>query len=174
MPAYAINELSGQKIEMKAGIARGALNKNFDSKENYFLVCYDFIVKELMNANQTYIRQWSATKSNKELTRQIWFNSIAWWLSEPHYYCFFRRFRVSKWYEERYENILLSADSYINLVGKGKDENRFPEELNAFSYELVVEQVVNIVNYLRRHPERSTDTQFLKSTFEAMWSSITR
>ncbi len=174
MPAYAINELSGLKIETKAGIARGALAKNFNSKENYFLACYDFIVKELLSANRSYLKQWSATTSNKELTRQIWFNSIAWWLSEPHYFCFFRRFRLSKWYEERYEDIILSAGAYTNLARKGKDVSRFPDTLNNFAYELVVEQIINVVNYLRRHPEWSTDTHFLKSTFEAMWASIQR
>ncbi|HLW30456.1 MAG TPA: TetR/AcrR family transcriptional regulator [Brumimicrobium sp.] len=165
-------ELNERDVEQKSNTKRGALYESFSSKKDFIDACLNFILNELLQSNNQYLAINSDGKEVKETSRGLWFNSIAWWLGNPDKLVFYKKYLNSKYY---IDNKALNTEcrmSYFLVGQKAIDSGIFKPLPIEFLHELMIAQMLNTLNYLKKHPKLSADTNFLDLSFETLWDSL--
>lgn len=159
-------------IEKKAGIRKGTFFEFFDTKEKFAKDCYIFVVSKLLKSNTAYISKLEKELTFEEISREVWFNTIAWWLNEKESFYFFEKFKCCKYYLENSEFIMEASQPYIEFAEIGQKKEHIKDMPTDFLYELVLIQILNTVRYIEKRPKLISDKEFLALSFDALWDSI--
>lgn len=161
-----------RELEKRAGIRKGSFFEFFDTTEKFAKDCFLYIGDRISKSNTEYISKLDKGLSFEEISKKVWFNTIAWWLNEEEAFDFFLKFKCSKYYLEDTEFVMEVSEAYIELGRVGQNTSLIKMMPLDFLYELVLIQVVNTVIYIRRLPKLISDKEFLAITFDALWDSI--
>jgi hypothetical protein len=85
---------------------------------------------------------------------------------------FYLQYITSKYY---FENKTLNGENRLPyfLLGEEAVEAGFIKPLPIeFLHELIVAQMLNTLNYIKKYPKLSAETQFLDLSFGALWDSL--
>lgn len=165
-------DLRVPELEKRAGIRKGSFFEFFDTTEKFAKECYLYVVEKLLNSNTQYISKLEKGLTFEEISRKVWFNTIAWWLNELESFHFFQKFKCSKYYLEDPEFILEASRPYIDFSDIGRKNGLIKNMPPDFMYELVLMQIMNTVQYIKRFPKLISDKDFLAISFNALWDSI--
>ena len=168
----SVFELNEREVEQKANTKRGALYEEFSSKKEFVDQCFFYVINEIFKSNEKLLKIGSDDISIKEKGRNIWFNTIAWWLGHPDMFYFYLKYINSNYY---YDNHALNSENrkpYFMLVQKAIDAGIIKPLPVEFSHELIVSQMLNTLNYIKKNPKLSADSEFLDLSFEAIWDSL--
>lgn len=159
-------------VEKNARIRKGSFFEVFDTTEQFAKECYLYTVNSLLESNTQYIAKLEKGLTYDEISREVWFNTIAWWLNDIDNYYFFCKFRNSKYYQENLEFIEEAAKPYLDFSTVGLSKGYLKPIPVDFLYELVVVQIMNTVAYIQRYPTLISDSDFLALSFDSLWDSI--
>lgn len=159
-------------LEKQSGVRKGSFFEFFDTTEKFAKECYIFVVDKLLTSNTEYISKLEKELSFEEISKKVWFNTIAWWLNENESFIFFQKFKCSKYYLENPEFVLEVSKPYIEFGTIGQKKGFLKDMPSDFLYELVLIQILNTVRYIQRFPKLISDKEFLALSFDALWDSI--
>jgi|GEM_PF-5243882 len=165
-------ELDEKSIEKNASLKRGALYDEFESKKEFINECFLYIANEVLKSNEACLKLKAHGKSVKEKGRTIWFNTIAWWLSNSEMFAFYLKYLTSRYY---FENDKIKSEMrslYFSFSESGIQAGLIKPLPKEFIHELIVAQMVNTIGYIHKNPKLSADSEFLDLSFEALWDSI--
>lgn len=168
----SIFELNEREIEQMAYAKRGALYEDFSSKKDFMNQCFFYILGEIYESNKSFLKLNSEDISIKEKSRNIWFNTIAWWLGNPAMLRFYAKYITTNYY---IENQILNSESrkpYFLLGQEAVDAGIAKPMPLEFIHELIIAQKLNTLNYINKNPKLSADSEFLDLSFEALWDSL--
>lgn len=165
-------DLRVRDLERGAEIRKGTFFEFFDTTEKFAKECYLYVVDRLLKSNIEYISKLDKELSFEEISKKVWFNTIAWWLNEKEAFLFFQKFKCSKYYMEDPEFVLEASKTYIEFSEIGQKNGLIKVMPSDFLYELVLNQIMNTVLYIIRFPKLISDKEFLALSFDALWDSI--
>ena len=159
-------------LEKQAGIRKGSFFEFFDTTEKFARECYLYIVNKLLKSNKEFITKLEKGLSFDEISKNVWFNTIAWLLNEKESFQFIQKFKCSKYYLENPEFILKASQPYIEFSEVGQSKGIIKSMPTDFLYELALNQILTTVEYIKRNPKLISDKDFLAISFDALWESI--
>src|SRR5690554_1094859 len=165
-------ELDEREVEQNSNTKRGALYENFSSKKEFVNECFFYIISELLKSNSQHLKIEGHEVCIKEKSRNIWFNTIAWWLGNPNMFEFYVKYVSSKYYSENEALNSESRQPYFSLGQQAIDLGVVKSLPIEFIHELIVAQMLNTLNFLKKNLKLSADTEFLDLSFEALWDSL--
>ncbi|MEX1191635.1 MAG: hypothetical protein WEA99_06640 [Brumimicrobium sp.] len=166
------DDFNVKELEQLSDVRKGSFFEFFDTPEKFAKDCYKVIVKELLESNREFISSLEDGLSYRELSRKVWFNTIAWWLNNSCGFKFYQQFRSSKYYFEDRNFIIEQSKEYHDFIDYGMKKNELKNMPYDFLYELVVVQILNTVCFMIHNPTFMGDRNFLKISFDALWDSI--
>lgn len=159
-------------LEKEAGIRKGTFFEFFDTTEKFAKECYLYVVNSLLKSNTEYISKLDENLPFTELSKKVWFNTIAWLLSEKECFRFFQTFKSSKYYLENPEFILKASQPYLEFAEAGQSKKFLKSMPIDFLFELTQNQIITTVEYIGKHPKLISDKEFLAISFDSLWDSI--
>ncbi|MEX2485860.1 MAG: hypothetical protein WED10_14915 [Brumimicrobium sp.] len=166
------DDFNAKELEQLSDVRKGSFFEFFETPEKFAKDCYIVIVKELLESNREFISNLEDGLSYRELSRKVWFNTIAWWLNNSYSLKFYQQFRCSKYYFEDRSFIVEQSKEYYDFIDYGMKGNELKAMPYDFLYELVVVQILNTVCFIKENDRYMGDKEFLKVSFDALWDSI--
>ncbi|PHR46726.1 MAG: hypothetical protein COA32_09600 [Fluviicola sp.] len=160
------------RLEKQAGIRKGTFFEFFDTTEKFAKECCLFTVDKLLKSNTEYISKLEKELSFDEISKEVWFNTIAWWLNENEAFHFFQKFKNTKYYLEDPEFVLEVSQPYLDFIKIGQNNGFIKSMPPDFLYEIASNQILTTVQYIQDHPKLISDKEFLAISFETLWDSI--
>ena len=160
------------ELEKQAGIRKGTFFEFFDTTEKFAKECCLYIVDKLLKSNTEYISKLEKELSFDEISKEVWFNTIAWWLNEIEAFHFFQKFKNTKYYLEDPEFVLEVSQPYLDFTEIGQNNGFIKSMPSDFLYEIASNQILTTVQYIQDHPKLISDKEFLAISFETLWDSI--
>jgi len=159
-------------LEKQAGIRKGTFFEFFDTTEKFARECYVYVVEKLLKSNTEYISKLDSQLPFSSISREVWFNTIAWLLNEKESFRFFQHFKCSKYYIENPEFVLNVCKPYLEFAEAGQKNGVLKSMPLDFLYELAQNQILTTVEYILKYPKLISDKEFLAISFDALWESI--
>lgn len=159
-------------LEKQAEVRKGSFFEFFDTTEKFAKECYLYVVEGLLKSNTEYISKLEKELSFTEISKKVWFNTIAWLLNEKESFRFIQQFKCSKYYLENPEFVLKASKPYLDFAEAGQNQKVLKSMPSDFLFELVQNQILTTVEYIKKHPTLISDKDFLAISFDALWESI--
>jgi AcrR family transcriptional regulator len=159
-------------LEKRAGTRKGTFFEFFDTTEKFAKGCYLYVADKMLISNIEYISKLENELSFDEISKKVWFNTIAWWLHEIESFHFIQKFKSSKYYLDDPDFILEASKPYLDFTEIGQNKGFLKDMPLDFLYELALNQILNTVQYIEKHPKLISDKEFLAISFGALWDSI--
>ena len=168
---HGLYGVSTSKISKTAGVSTGILFHYFNTKENLIIELYVSNKVEYMSG---VLDQLTDDLSVEEKFNVIWESRMKHCSKKALICKFCNQIEYSPFLEkvktdERLANI---HDRQYQIFRDGREQNIIKDLPVDYLLRLFTSMEVSTIRYLNAHPEYHTDSDFLESTWQTVWSAI--